>query len=68
MCGPLGSSVGCGLLTSPICHPGAWQELAFVPPYCYDKFKADLPGTQAPWLNCRTSVWGTLHFQALGGH
>lgn len=65
--GPLGSSVGCGLLASPICHPGAWQELAFVPPYFYDKLKANLSGTQAPWLNCRASVWGTLRFRALGG-
>lgn len=64
--GPSGSSMGCGLLASPICHSGAWQELAFVPPYFYDKLKAELPGTQAPWLNCRASVWRTLYFQALG--
>lgn len=63
MRGPSGSSVGCA---SPICHPGAWQELAFVPPYFYDKLKAELPGTQAPWLNCRASVPRTLCFQALG--
>lgn len=66
MRGPSGSSMGYGLLASAICHPGAWQELAFVPPYFYDKLKAELPGTRAPWLNCRASVWRTLHVQALG--
>ena len=49
--GPSGSSMGCGLLASPICHPVAWQALAFVPPYFYDKLKAELPGTRASWLN-----------------
>lgn len=47
--------------------PGAWQELAFVPSYFYDKLRAELPGTGAPWMNCRASVWRTLHLQAFGG-